>query len=109
MYLWYSQTISVSKGCIGGTILCLLWAFLWYCCQSHCSLVVRMVVRCLPVFSYICDSSFCVCMVFCVVDMSFSGLHSVVTIWMCGSIKGGVMDLVSMGCMGVKCVSKMFV
>lgn len=39
-----------------------------------------MVMRYLPVSSYICANSFCVCIVFVVVVMSFSGLHSVTKI-----------------------------
>ena len=60
-----------------------------------------MVVRCLPVSSYMCVISFCVCIVFFVVDMSIYGLHSVVTIWMCGIDVGGGMNLVSLFCLGV--------
>ena len=67
-----------------------------------------MVVRCLPVSSYMCVSSFCVCIVFVVVIMSFSGLHSVIEIWVCGIIVGGGMNLVSLVCVGVKCVFMMF-
>ncbi len=37
-----------------------------------------MVMRCLPVSSYMCVISFCVCIVCFVVLMSFSGLHSVI-------------------------------
>ena len=80
LYLWYSHIISVSKGCIRETISWLLWAFLWYCSHNHFSLVVSMVVRYLPVLSYICVNSPCVCMVLFVVVISFSGLHSVATI-----------------------------
>ena len=81
---------------------------MWYCCHNHFSLVVRMVVRYMPVLSYRCVSSPCVCMVLYVVVISFSGLHSIETIWMCGIIAGGVICLVSLDCIGVKCISMMF-
>ena len=60
-----------------------------------------MVMRCLPVSSYMCVISFCVCMVCVVVLMSFSGLHSVIDIWVCGIIVGGGMNLGSFVCGGV--------
>ena len=71
-------------------------------------MVDRMVVRCLPLFLYICISSFCICIVCIVVMMSFSGLHSIVIIWVCGVVKAVVINLVSLGCIGVKCMSRMF-
>ena len=60
-----------------------------------------MVIRCLPVSSYMCVISFCVCVVCVVVLMSFSGLHSVIDIWMCGIIVGGGMNLGIFVCGGV--------
>ena len=60
-----------------------------------------MVMRCLPVSSYMCVISFCVCIVCFVVLMSFSGLHSVIDIWVCGVIVGGGMNLGSFVCGGV--------
>ena len=40
-----------------------------------------MVMRCLPESSYICVTSFCVCIVFVVVlIISFPGLHSIIDI-----------------------------
>ena len=39
-----------------------------------------MVMRCRPVTSYMCVSSFSVCIVFVVVVMFFSRLHSVIEI-----------------------------
>ena len=62
----------------GGIKPCMLYLSLLYCCHSHFSLVVGMVVRCLPVLSYICVISFCICMVLVVVEISFSGLHSLI-------------------------------
>lgn len=66
-----------------------------------------MVVRYLPVSSYRWDISFCVCIVFFVVFMSFSGLHSVMLIWVYEIISVGGMDLVSLFCMAVKCELRM--
>ena len=41
---------------------------------------------------------------FFVVAISFSGLHSIIDIWVCGSCVGGSMNLGSLLCSGVKCV-----
>ena len=60
-----------------------------------------MVMRYLPVSSYMCVISFCVCIVCFVVLMSLSGLHSIIDIWVCGVIVGGGMNLGSLVCMGV--------
>jgi hypothetical protein len=61
-----------------------LYLSLLYCCHSHFSLVVGMVMRYLPVSSYIyiymCVNSFWVYIVFSTVIMSFSGLHSITDI-----------------------------
>jgi hypothetical protein len=65
-------------------------------------------MRCLPVFSHICVNYCCICIVFSVVAMSFSGLHSVIDIWVCGSIVGDGMNLGSLVCVGVRCVCTMF-
>ena len=51
LYLWYSHTISVSNVCGVGTSPCVLFMFLLYCCHSHFNLVVKIVMRYLPVFS----------------------------------------------------------
>jgi hypothetical protein len=67
-----------------------------------------MVRRYLPVSSYMWVSSFCVCMVFVVATMSLSGLHSVVEIWVCSISVGGGMNLVSLFCVGLRCVFAMF-
>ena len=92
----------------GDTRLCVLYLSLLYCCHNHLSLVVGMVMRCLPVFSYICVNLFCMCMVFSLVAMSFSGLHSVTDIWMCGNIVDGGMNLGSLFCVWVRCVCMIF-
>ena len=93
--------ISVSNVCMEGIRLCLLPAFLWYCCHSHFSLVVGMVARYLPVSSKRWVISFCVCIVFFMVVMFFSGLYSVILIWVCGIILGGGINLVSLFCIGI--------
>ena len=63
-----------------------------------------MVVRYLPVSSYMCIISFYVCIVCVVVLMPISGLHSIIDIWVCGVIVGGGMNLKSLVCIGVICV-----
>ena len=93
---------------IGGTRSCLLKACRWYCCQSHFNLVVGMKVRYLPVSSQRWVTLFCVCIICFVVVMSFSKLHSFVIIWVYGIISGGGIDLVSLFCIGVKYVLRMF-
>ena len=40
--------------------------------------------------------------------MSLSGLHSFMTILVCGIISGGGIDLVSLCCMGVKYLLRIF-
>ena len=63
---------------VGGTKPCVLYLSLLYCFYSHFSLVVEMAMRCHSVFLYICVISFCICIVLIVVDISFSGLHSLI-------------------------------
>ena len=91
----------------GGTRPCVLYLSILYCCHSHFSLVVGMVMRCLPVSSYICVISFCICIVFISVAMFFSGLHSVIIMWVCGNIVGGGINLGSLICVGVRCAFTM--
>ena len=67
-----------------------------------------MVMRYFPVSSYIWVSSFCVCIVFLTVIISFSGLHSMVEIEVSGSLVGGGINLVSLVCARLKCVFTMF-
>ena len=98
---------SVSNVCGGGTRPCVLYLSWLYCCHNHFILVVGMVMRCLPVSSYMCVRSFCVCIVFVIVTISFFGLHSVVDIWVCGSIVDGVINLESLLCVVVICVFSM--
>ena len=49
-------------------------------------------------------SLFYICIVFVVVTMYFSGLRSVINIWMCGIIKACGMNLESLGCVGIRCI-----
>ena len=58
--------------------------------------------------SYICVSSFCVYIVFSVVAMSFSGLHSTTDILVYGIIVGGGINLGSLACMAARCVCTIF-
>ena len=51
--------------------------------------------------SYICVISFCVCIVYFVVLISFSGLHSNIDSWVCVVIVGGGINLWSFLCGGV--------
>ena len=60
-----------------------------------------MVMRYLPMSSYMCVISFCVCIVCFVVLTSLSGLHSIIDVWMCGVVVGSDMNLGSLVCMGV--------
>ena len=46
--------------------------------------------------------------VFIVALMSLSGLYSAMTIWVYGIFTGGGINLVSLFCMGLKCVLMMF-
>ena len=87
-----------------GTSPCVLYLALWYCFHSHFILVVGMVIRYFLVSSYMWVSSFCICMVFVVVTMSFSGLHSIGEIWVCNISVGCGMNLVSLFCVGLRCV-----
>ena len=50
---------------------------------------------------------FCVCIVFVVVLMFFSGLHSAMTIWVYGIFLEGGIDPVSLFCMG--CINDVFI
>ena len=84
------------------------------CCICLCCIVTiailvlfGMVVRCLPVFSYICVNSFCVCIVFCLVVISFSKLHSITDIWVCGIIVDSGMNVGSLACVVAICVFMM--
>ena len=67
-----------------------------------------MVMMCLPVSLYICINSFCMCIVFSRVAMSFSGLHSITNILVCDIIRGGGINLGSLAWMGARCVRMIF-
>ena len=98
LYLWYSHTISVSNGCGGGFNPCGVFYASWYCFQSHCSLVLGMVMRCRPLSSYMWATSKCIWIVFVEVSMSLLGLHSWIEICAIGIIVAGVTYLVSRCC-----------
>lgn len=104
LYLWYSHTISFSNVCVGGTSPCELDHDLLYCCHKHFIRVVGMVMRCLPVFSYIWVFSFSVCIVSLWVMIYFSGLHSVMNICVRRIYEAGRMNRVSLFCSSKKCV-----
>ena len=53
-------------------------------------------MRYLLVSLYICATSFCVCIVYVFVLISFSGLHSSVEMYTCGMINGRGIYLVSL-------------
>ena len=60
LYLWYNHTISVSNGCVGGSSPCGVFFASWYYFHSQCYLVLGMVMRCCPLFSYMWATSKCV-------------------------------------------------
>ena len=60
------------------------------------------------IFIYMGWFVLCLYSFFFLVIMFFYGLDYVTEIWMCEIIKGGGMNLVSLGCTCVKCVSNMF-
>jgi hypothetical protein len=69
--------ISISKGCLGGSIWCCMLELMLYCFQSHSSLIMVMVIRRFPL-SINKWALFCmICVVGWVVFMSVSRLHSV--------------------------------
>jgi hypothetical protein len=53
LYLWYSQTISVSNDWVGGSRLCGVLLARWYYFHNHSNLFFGMVMRCRPLSSYI--------------------------------------------------------
>ena len=108
LYLWYNHTILVLNDCVGGISPFGLFCDCVYCFQSHLSLSIGMVIRCFPVSSYMCAESFCICMVYVSIFMSFSGLHSFIEICASGIINGGGMYLVSLFCSSVKLAFIMF-
>jgi hypothetical protein len=98
LYLWYSQTISVSNDWVGGSRLCGVFLAWWYCFHNHSNLVFGMVMRCLPLSSYTWATSNCVWIVLVFVSMSFSGLHSLMEMCASGIIVAGITYLVSLCC-----------
>ena len=98
LYLWYSHTISVSNGCVGGSRPCGVFFVSWYCFYSQCNLVLGMVVTCCLLSSYMWAISKCVWIGSVVVSISLSGLHSLIEIRTNGIIVVGVTYLVSCGC-----------
>ena len=92
----YNHTISISNGCVGGINPCGLFRDCVYCFQSHLSLSIGMVTRYFPVSSYMCATSFSVCMVCVSTFISLSGLHSLVEICASGIINYKGMYLVSL-------------
>ena len=89
LYLWYNHTILVSNGYVGGNP-CGLFCDCIYCFKSHLSLSIGMVIRCLSISSYMCATSFCICMVHVFAFISFLGLQSFIEICASGMINGGV-------------------
>ena len=55
-----------------------------------------MIIRCLSVSLYICATSFYVWIVFVLVLISFSGLHSFIDMYIFGMISGEGINLVSL-------------
>ena len=102
MYLWYNHTISISNGCAGDINPCGLFSDCVYCFQSHLSLSIGMVIRCILISLYMCATSFCICMVCVSIFISFSGLHSFIEIYASGMINGEGMYLVSLFFSSVK-------
>ena len=109
LYLWYNHTISVSNGCVAGISLCGLFSNCIYCFQSHLSLSIRMVIRYFLVSSYICATSFFVCMACVSTFISLSRLHSLVEICASGIVNCEGMYLVSLFCASEKLAFIMFV
>ena len=98
LYLWYNHTISVSNGCIRGISPCGLFRDCVYCFQSHLSLSIGMVMRYIHVSSYMCATSFSICLVCISTFMSLSRLHSLVEICASGIVSCEGMYLVSLFC-----------
>ena len=109
LYLWYNHTISVSNGCVEGISPCDLFKDCLYYFQSHLSLHIGMVIRYFLVSSYMCATSFSVCMVFVSTFISLSGLHSLVEICASWIINCKGMYQVSLFCTSEKIVFIMFV
>ena len=72
-----------------------------YCFQSHFSLSIGMVIRCFLVSSYMCEISFCICMVHVSTFIFFLVLHSFIEMCASGMINGEGIYLVSLFCSSV--------
>ena len=108
LYLWYNDTILVSNDCVESINPFGLFSDCIYCFQSHLSLSIGMVIRCFPISSYMCATSFCICMVHVSTFISFSGLHLFIKICASGMINGRGMYLVSLFCSSVNLAFIMF-
>ena len=84
LYIWYSHITLFSNDCVCGFSPCELYLDVLYCCHSHLCLVVGMVVRYPPVFSYRWVCSFFICMVSLLVMMAYSGY---ILVWICVRVK----------------------
>ena len=73
LYLWYNHIISVSDDCVGVINPFGLFCDCVYCFQSHLSLSIGMVIRYFSVSLYMCTTSFCICMVQCLLLYPFWG------------------------------------
>ena len=51
LYLWYNHATSVANGWVGGSRLCDIFIAKYYWSPNHFSLVLGMVIKCLPVLS----------------------------------------------------------
>ena len=98
----------VSNDYVGGTNRRGLFCNCVYYFQSHLSLSIGIVIRCFLVSSYMCATSFCICMVCVSTFISFLGLHSFIEICMSGMFNGGGMYLISLFCSSVKLAFVMF-
>ena len=57
--------------------------------------------------SCMCVILFCILIVLVIVKISFSGLHSLMDMGVCGIIVGDGMNLGSLGCVGIICIFTM--
>jgi hypothetical protein len=72
LYLLYNQFIHVSNVCIGGSNWYCVVLFLVYCCHSHLSLVVEIVMRWFLIFVQIYALLLIIYIVGCCVSISIS-------------------------------------
>ena len=107
LYLWYNHAILVSNDCVGDINPCGLFCDCVYCFQSHFSLSIGMVIRCFPVSSYMCATSFSDCMVHESAFISFSGLHSFIEMCASGMIKVENKYLLALPKVEISCLSNL--